>query len=73
MNLFNKRKEGYADCRCRELYVSSSCYRGKMVHWCNSGRASVARFQKLKQRIWRKSSQGWSGAGPQFHKDFLYP
>ena len=32
----------------------------------------MARFQRVGPRIWRNSRQGWSGAGPQSHKDFLF-
>ena len=32
----------------------------------------MARFQTVGPRIRRNSRQGWSGAGPQSHKDFLF-
>ena len=69
MNLFNNKGRV---CRHRDLHESSSCYRGNVAHWRNFRRASVARFQRVRQRIWRKSGQRWSGAGPQSHEDFLF-
>ena len=35
-------------------------------------RADVARVQRVGPRTWRKSSQGWSGTGPQSHQDFVF-
>ena len=54
-------------------WVKSLVREGKWRIGGNSGeRADVTRFQRVGPRIWRKSSQGWSGTGPQSYQDFAF-